>query len=313
MIRDVNLSGLDLNLLPQLGALLRRCNVTRAAEEVGLSQPAMSRALARLRAEFDDALLARGRDGLVLTPRAAELLPRVEAALADLKALFREPQFDAATAERTIRIAAADTQTVLLVPALMARLAEAAPGVSLRVESYGPDLLQRMDKGVVDLAFALATTPLPPGTVSESIAEDRLALVMRRNHPAADRDWTLADYARYDHVGVAIIGDGSSELDAILAASGLRRRIALVTPHFTAAVAAVAATDLVTTISATFAERLAEPFGLVLKSPPLPDARLPMTLVWSHLRDRDPVLKWFRGLVGRVAAGVYPGPTSSGR
>ena len=236
MIRDVNLSGLDLNLLPQLGALLRRCNVTRAAEEVGLSQPAMSRALARLRAEFDDPLLVRGHDGLVLTPRGAELMPRVEAALADLKALFQEPRFDAATAERTIRHAASDTQTVLLVPALMARLAEEAPGLTLRVESYGPDLLSRMEKGVVDLAFALSTTPLPPGALSEPIAEDWLALVMRRGHPAADRDWTLADYARYDHAAIAITGDGHSETDAILAAAGLRRRIALVTPHFTAAV-----------------------------------------------------------------------------
>ncbi|MDR3376413.1 MAG: LysR family transcriptional regulator [Ancalomicrobiaceae bacterium] len=312
-MRDVNLSGLDLNLLPQLGALLRRCNVTRAAEEVGLSQPAMSRALSRLRDEFDDPLLVRGHDGFVRTPRAAELLPRVEAALADLKALFQEPQFDPSTAERTIRLAASDTQTVLLVPALMARLAEEAPGVSLRVESYGPDLIARLEKGVIDLAFALSTIHLPPGAMSEPVGDDHLALVMRRGHPAADREWTLADYTAYDHTTVALTGDGVSELDALLASAGLRRRIALVTPHFTAAAAAVAASDLVTTISATFAARLADTFGLILKRPPFANIELPMTLVWSHLRDRDPVLVWFRGLVRRVAATVYVNAVSSPR
>eukprot|EP01037_Dinobryon_pediforme_P030705 gene30705-34890_t len=239
-MQEINIAGLDLNLLPPLGALLRRRNVTRAAVDVGLSQPAMSRALSRLRDLIGDPLLVRGGGGLQLTPRAAALLPKVEAALNDVRALFHEPAFDPAAERRVIRMAASDAQTVLLAPAIMARLAREAPGLSLRMESYGPDLVSRLERGDIDLAFALSTTPLPPGALSEPVSDDRLALVMRRGHPAADRDWVLADYAAYDHVVVALTGDGQSDTDALLAAGGVPRRIALVTPHFTAAVAAVA-------------------------------------------------------------------------
>jgi DNA-binding transcriptional LysR family regulator len=235
-------------------------------------------------------------------------LPRLEVILADLKALFREPTFDPASEERVIRIAASDTQTVLLAPAIMARLKREAPGIRLRVESYGPDLVAKMERGRLDLAFALATTPLPPGAMSEPIARDSLALVMRRMHPASEKVWRIADYADYDHVGIGITGDGQSDLDATLAAHGVTRRIALVTPHFTAAVAAVAVTDMVTTISRTFAERLADTFDLVLKDPPFAATELPMTLVWSEIRANDPVVTWFRGVVRDVAAEVYSIP-----
>jgi DNA-binding transcriptional LysR family regulator len=265
----------------------------------------MSRALGRLRDELGDPLLVRGSRGLVLTPRAERLLPRLEAALADLKAIFLEPTFDPATEDRIIRVAASDTQTVLLAPAIMARLAREAPGIRLRVESYGPDIVSKMERGRLDLAFALATTPLPPGAISEPLAHDRLALVMRRGHPAADKIWRIADYADYDHVGIALVGDGQTDLDAVLAASGVTRRIALVTPHFTAAVASVAATDMVTTISRAFATRLSATFDLVLKDPPFAATDLPMTLVWSQLRGNDPVISWFRRLVRDVAATVY--------
>ena len=302
---DINLSGLDLNLLPQLAALLRRRNVTHAANDVGLSQPALSRALGRLRDELGDLLLVRGSRGLELTPRAVHLLPRLEAVLADLKAIFREPTFDLATEERMIHVAAVDAQTILFAPPIMARLVREAPGIRLRMESYSPDIIAKLERGQLDLAFALTTTPLPAGALSEPIGDDRLALVMRRGHPAAGKVWTLAHYAAYDHVGIAITGDGQSNLDTILAANGITRRIALVTPHFAAAVATVATTDMVTTISRTFAQRLTGAYDVILKDPPFSGIELPMTLVWSQIRANDPVIQWFRGIVKDAVAEVY--------
>ncbi|NEW92262.1 LysR family transcriptional regulator [Rhodopseudomonas sp. BR0M22] len=304
-MHEVNLSGLDLNLLPALEALLRRRNVTHAAQEVGLSQPAMSRALSRLRILLGDPLLVRGHHGLVLTPKAQALVPRLSVAVADLKELFRERRFDPATEQRTIRIAASDNQTVLLAPLLMARLAREAPGIDLRFEPYRADLRERMESGSLDFAFALATTDLPPGAVSMPIADDRLALVMRRGHPRANRIWRIGDYADVDHVGIALLDDGRSELDGILAAAGVSRRVALVTPHFIAALAAVAATDMVTTISLALARRFAGAFDLIVKPPPFAKVELPMTLVWSHLRNADPLLVWFRGLLREVAGPAY--------
>jgi DNA-binding transcriptional LysR family regulator len=303
-MRKVNLAGVDLNLVPALEALLRRRNVTQAAADVGLSQPAMSRALARLRDLQGDPLMVRSGAGYVLTPRADALRPLLASAVRDLRRLFEHDAFDPAAERRVVTLAASDVQTVLLVPAIMARLAREAPGVRLVVEPYRADIAARIADGAVDFAFALTSTPLPPGVVSELVAEDRLALVMRRGHPAAGRRWTVADYGVVGHVGVALVGDGQSDLDASLAAAGVARRIEVVTPHFMAALAIVAASDLVTTISAALAGRFAEAFGLVLLAPPFADIALHSTLVCSAVRATDPFLVWFRGLVREVAEGT---------
>lgn len=303
-MRELNISGVDLNLLPPLLALLQRRNVSHAAIDAGMSQPAMSRALARLRALLGDALLVRGNRGYVLTPRATALLPQLVATLGEVRAMLNPVAFDPAQARRTIRLAAADTHTVLMLPRVLARLAREAPGIDLRVESYGPDLVARVERGDLDLAFATSATPLPPGAMSMMLSQDRLALVMRRGHPAADADWTLADYGRWQHVGVALLGDGNSDLDALLGAAGVRRRFALVTPHFVAALAAVAASDCITTVSARFAEHFADSMGLLLKPPPFADSDISITIVWSDLRSGDPVLAWFRTLLAEEAAAL---------
>lgn len=304
-MRDTNLSAIDLNLLPALEALLRRRNVTRAAADVGLSQPAMSRALARLRQTLGDPLLVRSASGLAPTPRAQDLAPRLGVALEAARGLFRAQSFEPAGLRRTIRVAASDVQTVLLAPAMMARLRRVAPGVDLVMEPYGADVRRRMEDGSLDLAFALASTPLPPGAWSEAIGLDRLALVMRRGHPAADVAWTLAHYRRFDHAAVALLGDGELDIDARLAAAGVSRRIALTTPHFVAALASVAATDMVTTVSATLAGRFAVPFDLVLRAPPFADVALPMTLVGAGPRANDAALRWFCALTRDVARQIF--------
>ncbi len=304
-MRQTNISGLDLNLVPALDALLRRRNVTRAAADVGLSQPAMSRALARLRDLQGDPLLVRTRSGYVLTPRAEAIRPQLALAVTHLREVFQQPAFDPGTERRTVRLAATDTQTVLLLPGVMARLTAEAPGVDLRVEPYRSDTLARLQDGSLDGFFALSNTALPPGAYSEIVGEDRLALVMRSGHPAAGRSWSIADYGSYQHVGVALLGDGQSEIDAILAAEGVTRRIALVTPHFTAALAAVAATDMVTTLSAALARRLSPALGLALQTPPFGETRLQTTLVSSHVRAADPFLGWLRTVVREVALAAY--------
>ncbi len=305
-MREVNLSAIDLNLIPAFEALLRLRNVTHAAAEVGLSQPAMSRALGRLRETFGDPLLVRAGGSLAPTPFAEALAPKVAAALGELRGLFHTPAFDPSMLERTIRIAAADVQTILFAPPLIQRLHRDAPGVDLRFEPIGRDILRRMEQGSVDLCFATAATPLPPGALSDTLAQDRLALVMRREHPAANKSWTLADYGVFPHATVAFFGDGLSDVDARLAAAGIERRIALTTPHFMAAIAAVAASDLVTTLSATFARKFAGAFGLVLRKPPFDDT-LDLTVVSLRLRAADPTMRWFRGVLREVADEIYGG------
>jgi DNA-binding transcriptional LysR family regulator len=304
-MREVNIAGLDLNLVPALDALLRRRNVTHAAADVGLSQPAMSRALARLRDLYRDPLLVRSRGGYVLTPRAMAIQPLLASAMRDLRQVFENRKFDPGAERRTVSLAASDVQTVLILPAVAARLAQEAPGVELRAESYGPDVVQRLENGNLDFAFALSGTALPPGAYSEIIGQDRLALVMRASHPAAGRQWSIADYGLYPHAAVALLGDGQTEIDAILAAHGVSRRIAVVTPHFMGALAIVAATDMVTTLSAGLARRFAPTLGLVLHEPPFVQTNLQMTMVCTHVRNADPFLAWFRSLVREVTEEVF--------
>ncbi len=296
-MREVNLSGVDLNLLPALDALLRRRHVTKAADDIGLSQPAMSRALARLRELLADPLLVRGRTGLVLTPHAETLAPRLAAMLSGARGLFQPRAFEPGTLQRSIRIAGSDVHALTILPGLLRRLSAEAPGVDLVIVPYAQDLARRLEEGSLDFAFGLEGSPLPPGAVSFPINRDTLALVMRRKHPAAKREITLEDYARFDHAGVSIFGDGRSETDARLAQAGLSRRIAVTTPHFMAALAAVAASGLVTTISRRLAERFAKTFDLILKDPPFAAPVMVNTLVTAAARAEDPALLWFCKLV----------------
>ena len=303
IMQERNIAGLDLNLVPALHALLHRRNVTRAAADVGLSQPAMSRSLARLRELQGDPLLVRTSSGYVLTARAQALKPVLAAAMSHLREVFRPQTFDPGQERRVVRLAAADSHTIIILPGVVARMAAEAPGVSLRVEPYISDTAEQLNDGTLDLAFALSTTPLQAGTYSEVVAQDHLALVMRSGHPAACRKWSLDDYGSYQHVVVDLTGAGDAPIEAMLAARGINHRVGLSTPNFMGALAVVASTDLVTTVSATFARAFASTFGLVLQDPPFLENRLEITLVCSHMRAADPFLDWFRALVREVASG----------
>ena len=304
-MREMNLAGVDLNLLPALEALIRRRNVTRAGEDVGLSQPAMSRALSRLRALLDDPILVRTASGLAPTARAQALLPALAVALDRLSETLRPGAFEPALMERTFRIAATDVHSLLMGPPLLASLRRLAPRAGLRFVPVAAEARHLVDSGDLDLAFAISSAPLPPGLVSEGLAPDGLALVTRRGARRGVGPWTLAEYAARDHVTVSIFGDGQSEIDAELAAAGLTRRIALTTPHFLSALAAVGASDCVTTLSAALARKFADVFDLELHASPLRLAPFEVTMVYSAARANDPGLGFLRARLREAAAQAY--------
>lgn len=295
-MQNLNLSSVDLGLLPALDALLRRRYVTRAADEVGLSQPAMSHVLARLRHALGDELLVRGPSGLVLTSRAEEMAPEVTAILDAAKAIYRPAPFEPSKIRRTLHLVGCDWHSILIAPDLMKRIREQTPGVELSIGSYTYDTFKRLSDGAIDLVFFNTKTPLPPGAVSTVVGEDRYVLVMRIGHPAARKNWTLGDYAKWDNVAVSLTGDGMSDIDARLAKAGITRRIGLSTPHFMGCLAAVSATDMIATTSLLFAARHATTFGLVVKEPPFPEGPFMNTLISSASRANDPVIRWFRAL-----------------
>ncbi len=294
-----HLRSIDLNLLPVLEALLRLRNVTRAGDEVGLSQPAMSRALGRLRDLLEDPLLVRSPAGYLLSPRADALRQPLAILLEQLGGMLVEPMFDPTAEHRVLRLAMSDAQAERLLAPLVRRLAAEAPGVILEWVPIGPGLPERMRAGEIDLAFALDSTPLPQGVVSEPFEDDRLAVVTRAGHPAGWA-WTMADYAQFPSVIVSLLGDRASDMDAELAAVGITRSIAAIVPTFRAAIEIVAVTDNVTTVSRAFAAKLAKPLRLALIEPPLRHARLGVVAVWSQHRTHDPVLTWLRRILQAV-------------
>jgi DNA-binding transcriptional LysR family regulator len=298
---NLNLRSMDLNLLPALDALLRTRHVTRAAEEVGLSQPAMSHMLGRLRGVLGDELLVRGPSGLAVTARGEELAPLVAAALNSIRSVYRPLPFEISRARRVLHIVACDLHSILFGPALLARLQRDAPGIELSMENYTRDVFRRLEDGTVDLVFADTDTSLPPGAVSTMIGQDRYALVMRERHPAASRKWRLADYAKWDSAVVSIFGDGRSDVDARLAKAGVVRRIGLSTPHFSALLAALSTTDMIANTSHLFASRHARAYRLLVKDTPFPQIRFTSTIIGSALRTNDPVIRWFCALVKEIS------------
>jgi DNA-binding transcriptional LysR family regulator len=297
---EKHLRAIDLNLLPVLEALLRHRNATRAGAEVGLSQPAMSRALGRLRHLLDDPLLVRAPGGQMLSPRAEALRQPLAALLTELRGLLSEPAFDPAAERRTLRLAMTDAQASVLLAPLVRRVAVAAPGVIVEWVPIGPSLPERMLSGDVDLTLALDTTPLPRGAASEPLMDDALSVVVRSGHPCGGA-WPIAHYGVYPSVFVSLLGDRASDIDAELAAAGIERPVAAIVPTFRAAVEIVAVTDAVTTISRAFAERIAVSLDLRLITPPLAHPRLGVVVVWAKYRGSDPLLAWFRATLQGVA------------
>lgn len=297
----MRLTGIDLNLLTSLDALLDERSVTRAAHRLGVSQPAVSHNLRRLRELLGDPLLVRTPRGMQATPRAAELRPAVRAALDAAEAVLQPaPGFDPARAERTFALAMADQAAFQLLPPLIERIAAAAPGVALRLRPPTGDLSSALAEGEVELGIGVFGDS-PAQIRSERLWTEQFACVVRRGGPGSRAPLDLARYVARPHLQVAPRGRPGSTVDDLLAQRGLRRRIAVVVPHFLVAPAIVASSELVWTAPAGLAHALAEHYPLAVRPPPLAIPSFAIAMRW-HLRlDRDPGVAWLRGMLRGVA------------
>ncbi len=300
-MHDVNLSAVDLNLLVALEALLSERSVTRAAERVGLSQPALSHALTRLRTVFDDPLFVRTPRSMEPTPRALSLEGPLRESLRSVRAMLSPPEvFEPAKAKREFSLASADLAEFVLLPKLMASLAAEAPGVDLRVmpwnDPFGP-----LTAGELDVAVGVFPDA-PAGILRRRVYRDGFVCVMRKESPAARARVFDADrYCAQTHLLVAPRGTPGSHVDAALAKQKRSRRVALMVPHFLVAPHVVAGTDLVWTAPERMARPYAEKLGLVVRPMPVPVRGFTVSMVWHARHDRDPAHAWLRAQV--AAAG----------
>jgi DNA-binding transcriptional LysR family regulator len=293
----------DLNLLDAFAALYAERSVTRAARRRGIGQPAMSAALARLRALFDDPLFVRAGATLRPTPLAEALAPGIASALAGMRAALAEAApFAPARATRGFTIGASDYATLALLPTVLAEMRRAAPGVRLRVLGYGKDdAAGLLDRGEVDLLLGMFRDP-PPRAVATLLFREQFVGLARRGHPAVVAGAiTLERFLAHPHALFTVRGDLAGAIDDVLARRGLARQVMLSVPHLLTLPALLAGSDLLAAVPARIGRVLMPDVTQVFALPFATDAWR-MMMLWNATTRRDPALAWLRGLVRAAAA-----------
>ncbi|MFM2120792.1 MAG: hypothetical protein RL722_2260 [Pseudomonadota bacterium] len=312
--------ALDLNLLRLFVHLHELRRVSRVAERLGLSQPAVSNALARLRTALGDPLFIPTPGGMQPTPRAQALAGPIQQALAQLQqALARPADFDPARSSRVVTLGMTDIGEIFFLPTLMQALAERAPGMSLRtVRPQGPgataattsaagadpattDLKAALTRGEVDLAIGLHPQ-LESGFHRRPLFPQRYVCLLRQGHALAGRGaaFSLADFSAADHLVVVAPGTGHGRVDELLNRAGISRRVRLTVPHFVAVGHILARTDLIATVPERLAERLAPVHGLIALPHPVSLPAADIALYWHARNQGDAGHQWLRQLVGEL-------------
>ncbi len=304
----MNIQRVDLNLLVYLDVLLRERNVTQAANQLNLSQPAMSNGLRRLREVFNDPLLVRTSDGMTPTERALELEPLVRDILGKVdQALQPTADFDPGSAERVFRIMASDYAESTLLPALLAKLRKEAPGISLDIMTPSDVSFLDVERGKVDLVINRFDS-MPQSFHQNTVWTDSFSCLLSADNPLL-KDFTLENYLQAQHVWVSKTGMGVGVgvnpedvqrlgwVDNALAKLGKKRHITVFTRHYQAAMILAERNDLVVTLPSLAAQLQHDNPRLVIKTPPLEIPPLELKLAWSPLLQHNPANRWLRQLI----------------
>jgi DNA-binding transcriptional LysR family regulator len=304
----VNLNRIDLNLLVYLDALLRERNVTQAANQLNLSQPAMSNGLRRLRELFDDPLLVRTSDGMTPTERALELEPVVREVLTSIEqAVQPRSEFDPASARRVFRIMASDYAEATLFPSVLGRLRNLAPGITLDIMTPSDVSFLDVERGKVDMVINRFDS-MPQSFHQIHLWDDSFTCVLGAENPVL-ADFTLENYLRANHVWVSKTGMGVGVgvnpddvqrlgwVDAALNKLGKKRQIRVFTRHYQAAMTLAEQNDLIVTVPTRAALLKRNNPRVVLRDPPLEIPPLELKMAWSPLLQHNPANRWLRKLI----------------
>jgi DNA-binding transcriptional LysR family regulator len=295
--------SLDLNLLVVLHELLRERQVSRAAARLGLTQPAVSNALARLRRSLDDPLFTRAGATMQPTPYAEQLAEPVADALGLIHGALRQRrQFAPRSDARQFTLGMTDIGEIYFLPRLMQELAQQAPGVSIStVRNTGVDLKEAMEGGQIHLALGLLPQ-LKGGFFQRRLFTQRYVCLFRNGH-ALDRPKrapTLAEFSAAEHLVVVSAGTGHGRVDELLERAGVRRRVRLTVPHFVAVGHLLQQTELVATVPERLAQTLVEPFGLRAAAHPAALPPIAISMFWHAQMHKDPAHHWLRQLIAET-------------
>lgn len=304
----MNFSSFDLNLLRVLDALLAEGSTVRAAARVGLSQPAVSSALGRLRNALGDPLFVRQGQQLVPTEFASGLARPLRDSLDGLEAMLAGPEaFDPASVEETFKISGSDFFAEMLMPALGERLSRIAPGVRVQLIDLVPaNYTAVLEDREVDLAL-IPRNDAPPGLECQPLFRSPFVMVARRGHPRLARAGIAAGatvpidlFCDLGHILFSPQGKLGAMGDAALAAVGRKRRVVMSMPVFYGVARAVSASDHVALLPLQLAERLAGPLGIDTYIPPMPLPTPQIVMVWQRRLTSAPAHRWLRSQIAQL-------------
>jgi DNA-binding transcriptional LysR family regulator len=304
IIYAVDLRGVDLNLLVSLRVLLTQRHVTRSAEKLGITQPAMSAALARSRSLFHDKLLVRGPRGLVLTARGEQILEQLNKIMEVTERLMALPEeFTPETGHRTFSLMGSDFMEFVLLPLLMATLASEAPNLQILFKSPDRKNLEAMlANNELDLVLGYVPDP-PKELIRRTLLHEPFVCIARRGHPLLrDQSLSIEHYVELQHVQVlardaTMYGD---DIETAIAAIGQVRKVALWQPSFLAVGNVVAQTDLISTVPRRIAAHFAQVLPIEVYDPPLPLPAPDFSLYWHPRSQQDPGHKWLRAKIAAL-------------
>ena len=294
----MELKDIDLNLLKVFNQLLLERKVSKVAETLGVSQPAVSNALARLRKLLGDELFLRTANGMEPTPFADQLAEPVVYALGMLQsAINQRTSFDPATSARAFTIGMTDIGEIYFLPKLMDELARVAPGVTVStVRNTSVNLRDEMEAGHVDLALGLLPQ-LKAGFFQRRVFTNRYVCMFRKGHALDKRRISLKEFSAAEHVAIVSAGTGHGKVDELFERNGVQRRVRLTVPHFVAVGYILSSTDMIATVPERFAERAAGPFGLAYVKHPAALPEIAINLFWHAKYHKDLGNQWLRGLI----------------
>jgi len=295
----MKLEAIDANLLVAFDVLATERSVTRAARRLGLSQPAMSNTLGRLRKVFGDPLLVRRRGGMQPTRRALELVDPIHRALGEIRRTLDAPvAFEPGTSRSTFRVAATDYASLVVLPALTRRVRHTAPEVELEVLALGDGLPEEdLRAGRLDVAVG-AFAPQRAGPLRhEELFDDGFVCIVRQGR------LTFAEFLRRSHVRASPLGRACSMIDRRLAELGVERRVVLTTSHVLVAAMLAARTNLVATVGRRLAERSGLP-RIRMKRLPFEVPAFTVSMVWHERTANDPSVCWLREELRAVGVGL---------
>jgi DNA-binding transcriptional LysR family regulator len=294
----MNLRDIDLNLLVVFNQLLIDRRVSTTADKLGLSQPAVSNGLKRLRVLLKDELFVRTARGMEPTPYALNLVEPLGYALGTLQnALNQRDSFDPVTSERTFTLGLTDIGEIYFMPTLMETLSRVAPRIKISTLRHNSGhLSEDMASGNVDIAVGLLPG-LTTGFFQRRLFKQRYVCLFRQGHPTAHNPISLAQFKSLAHVGVTSANTGHSEVDEWLTRKGIARHIQLHVPHFVAVGHILQSSDLIATVPERFAQKCAEPFQLETSPLPFKLPDIAINLFWHAKYNREPANMWLRQLM----------------